>query len=115
MTSRPRSRPPARARTWKLVRSWPVAALIWPPRASMASTIALAERAPAPLKTMCSRRCDPAAAGRVLEPRAAAGDHREGEGVESLDRVGHDRHAVGQHVGSGVRPWFSEHPAGRRP
>jgi hypothetical protein len=44
--------------TWKLVRSWPVAALIWPPSASTASTISRADRPPAPLKTICSRRCD---------------------------------------------------------
>jgi len=46
------------ARTSKLVRSWPVAALMEPPSASMRWTMSRALMSPAPLNTRCSSRCD---------------------------------------------------------
>src|SRR5450432_2066812 len=47
-----------------------------PPSASMASTISRAERDPAPLKTICSRRCDQPqrAASSARAPRPATTD-----------------------------------------
>src|SRR6185312_2106353 len=47
-----------------------------PPSASIASTISRAERPPAPLKTMCSKRCDQPdrAASSARAPRPATTD-----------------------------------------
>ena len=96
---------PFSARTWKLVRSWPVAALTRPPRASITSTISRAERPPAPLNTMCSSRCAQPDCGRVLPARAAAGSTDRAKVSKPGHRVRDDPHAVGQGVDAGsMRP-----------
>ena len=74
------SSPPFSARTWKLVRSWPVAALMWPPSASI-DLDDLARRALAgALEHHVLEQVRPAGLLRRLVPRAAADDHARAPG-----------------------------------
>ena len=101
-------RPPARARTWKLVRSWPVAALIEPP-ARLDRLDDVARRALAgALENHVLQQVRPARARLVLPARAAAGDDARGPGSRSR-RPDRRRRATPL-----ARAWTLGHASSRR-